>query len=167
MTDVWIRNQVHSLDWGQASFLLASVPNGLTLLRIHFQWGLWGVTSADEPTGSTATQLAAFGIATQSDTAGTTPPSPYSHPDDVDAPLARWVYYESRFPIIMGSRPGKPGTVQWRDSGQGGPLSTKGMVNASVGVGHVLNVYASWDTAAAWATSGQAQYWLWSSVLYG
>jgi len=162
----WIRSQVHSLDWGQNQYLLASVPNGQTLVRIRFQWGFWGVTSADDPTAATATNLAAFGIATQSDTAGTTPPSPYSHPNDVAAPLARWVYYEARFPIIMGQRDGSPGAVQWRDSGQGGPLSTEGMVTASVGVGHVLNVYASWDTAAAWTTSGRAQYWMWASVLY-
>lgn len=163
---VWVRGQIHSQDWGAGHLLLASVPNARTLARIHFQWGFWGTSSSDDATAATATNLAAFGLVTQSDTAGTTPPSPYVHPDDVAAPLARWLYYEARFPIVMGQRDGTPGLTQWRDSGQGGPLSSKGQVLAAVGVGHVLNVFASWDTEASWTTSGRAQFWTWASVYY-
>jgi hypothetical protein len=162
----WQRGETHSIDWGRAATLLTTVPDGKTLVRVHFQWGFWGTTLSDDPTASAATDVAAFGIVSQTVAHGTTPPSPILDPGDAAAPTERWLYWEARFPIVMGGRQGSPGLTQWRDSGQGGPLSTKGQVTASGGSGLGLNIWGSFDTAAIWPASGRSQFWVWWSALY-
>ena len=163
---VWTRGQVHSLNWGYNAFQIATVPAGLTLQRVRFQWGMWGVTPLVSPTAATATQLMVFGLYTTPSTVGGSPPSPYTSAGDPSPPMQRWVYWEARFPVIMGQVHGRPGAVQWRDSGAGQELSSKGMVLANVASPATLDVYMVWDVAAAWDSAGRAQFWGWSSTLY-
>jgi hypothetical protein len=162
----WVRTQQHSINWGYSAQLLASVPNGTTLNRIHFGWGFYGTTSGRVTTAAAATQLAQFGICTRSSADSGSPPSPITTPADVGPPLRRWLYWEARFPVVMGHVGGRPGVAQWKDSGGGVELSTKGQVLAAVGSGNTLNVYAVWDTLIPWDTSGVAQFWYWASLLH-
>jgi hypothetical protein len=151
----WVRKEAHSINWGYSSQLIASVPRGQTLNRVHFNWGFYGTTSGRAAVSTTATQRSAFGICSRSSATAGSPPSPITTPGDVAPPLERWLSY------------GRPGVVSWRDTGSPAELSTKGQVVASVPSGDTLNVYAVFDTLIPWDTSGGAQFWYWASLLYG
>lgn len=162
----WSRVWGHSLAWGTQNLLVAHVPHGQTLKRVHFGWGMAGYTSTVCDSMFVANSMIAFGVQTVVSTRVPPPPSPVTGALDINPPLERWLWWETRAPQEITRTEEFPGVVSWRDSGPSQELDGQGQVLANVVGPTTLDVYLSWDTQVAWDASGQAAFWGWASVLY-
>lgn len=162
----WSRVWGHGLAFGRTNLLVARVPAGQTLQRVHFGWGMHGYTSTLCNQAAVRNTMIAFGVQTVASTRALPPPSAVTGADDVNAPLERWLWWEIRPPVEVTRTDEFPGLVTWRDAGRSQELDSQGTVLAAVAGGVTLDVYLSWDTQIPWDASGGASYWGWASVLY-
>lgn len=163
---VWVRTVQANLTWPIGSSLIASVPRGDTLIRVHFGWGFFATTSTTATYTSVANNLMAMGVVTTVGNGSESVPNARTQSSDQDPPTQRWVYLECRGPMIAAIDAAGE-LVAWRDSGNQEPVDTKGMVSAkSIAEGDTLNVWASWAGAGDWDSSGTAQLWYYASLLY-
>lgn len=162
----WSRVWGHSLAWGVNNLLVARVPHGQTLQRVHFGWGMTGYTSTVASAFTVANLMIAFGVQTVSSSRALPPPSAVTGANDINPPLERWLWWETRTPVEVTRTEEFPGLVAWRDSGPTAELDGQGQVLASVAAGVTLDVYLSWDTQVPWDPSGSAAFFGWASVLY-
>lgn len=163
----WVRTFGTFLNWSSGNQLIAEVPPGHTLLRVHFQWGFGGETSPlYGAMVNTRTAVQAFGLVTV--VHGTAVPNAITARNDQAPPKQRWIYWETRSPVVGGLDLTGGGVVSWRDSGGGGELSSKGQVaNTASGTTTSVDLYASWAAQpSAWDASGEAHVWFWASALY-
>lgn len=162
----WVRTVQSNLSWGTGSSSIARVPQGSTLLRVHFGWGFYGDTSAQVNLATVSNNLQVMGICTTVGTGSETPPNARTQSSDVSPPTQRWVYWEARSPKIAAIDI-VAGLVTWADSGAQSPVDTKGMVSAkSIPSGDTLGVWASWSPAASWDSTGSVNLWYWAALLY-
>ncbi len=152
--------------FGKQDLLVARVPAGQTLKRVHFGWGMGGYTSTVASAFTVANYALYFGVQTVSSSRALPPPSPINQADDINPPLERWLWWETRTPVEVTRTEEFPGLVAWRDSGPTAPLDAQGMVLANLVAPKTLDVYLSWDTQVAWDASGSAAFFGWASVLY-
>lgn len=145
---------------------LDSLGPGVTLRRVRFRWGFYGDTAPNADLAFAAVNLATFGICTTIGDGTETPPNPRLAPDDAAPPTQRWVYWETRAPVVT-ALDGQAGIVTWRDSGSTEETSTRGQVLATglSGSDH-LNVWITTATAYTWDPSGSAIIWYaWSMLV--
>lgn len=162
----WVRTVQANLGWTSGSHLIASVPRGDTLLRVHFGWGFYGDTSLTTDLQAVSQNLQVMGIVTTVGNGSETPPNARTASGDVAPPTQRWVYWEGRGPRLADV----DSTAElafWQDSGAQELVDTKGMVSGkSIPSGDTLNVWASWAAAAAWDSTGNVNLWFYASLLY-
>jgi hypothetical protein len=162
----WQRGVLANLDFESGSELLVKVPQGDTLLRVHFGWGFYGDTSTTTDLQSVSQNLQVMGLCTTVGTGSETPPNARTASSDEDPPTERWVYWEGRAPRL-GAYNDTAELAFWQDSGAQEPVDTKGMVSAkTIPDGDTLNLWASWAAASAWDDTGNVNLWLYYSALY-
>lgn len=162
----WVRTVQSDLSYASGSSLIASVPRGSTLLRVHAGWGFNGNTRSTAAIYDVERNIQVMGIVTTVGTGTESVPNARTQSGDQVPPAQRWIYWEARSPRLVGWDSGGD-VALWNDSGAQAPVDTKGMVSAkTIPVGDTLNVWASWAAAGAWEGNGRVNLWYWASLLY-
>lgn len=162
----WVRTIQSSLAWTEGTQLLASVPRGSTLIRVHFGWGWQGTTAADVGYLSVASNLQVMGLVTTVGTGSETAPNARTASGDESPPSERWIYWEGRASTLVQIDPTGT-TAFWQDTRNQESVDTRGMVSAkTIAVGDSVNLWASWAAAGAWPASGSVDLWCYASILY-
>jgi hypothetical protein len=144
---------------------VASINNGQTYLRNHIRWGFQGTTSTTVNIHAVEQNIVSFGLATVAGTISTAPPDARLNSGDVSPPLERWVYWETRAPVVAAIDD-DAGVIVWRDSGATEETDTRGQVLATgLAGGDNLFLWASWAAPFAWDTSGAVVLWQGISTL--
>lgn len=166
MTDTWVRTVQAGLSWSAGHSLVASVPRGSTLLRVHFGWGFYGDTSTSDDLAGVALNLQVMGLVTTVGNGTETPPNARTASSNQVPPTQRWVFWEGRAPRIA-TYDSAGSLVIWQDSGSQEPVQTKAMVSAkSIPSGDTLNLWASWAPGLAWPSDGNVNLWYYASLAY-
>ena len=162
----WVRTVSANLAWSSGHSLIAAVPPGSTLERVHFGWGFNGNSRSTSALSDAYQNIQVMGIVTTVGTGTEHVPNARTESGDVAPPQRRWVYWEGRPPRVVGYDSGGD-LVMWADNGAQAPVDTKGMVSAkTVPAGNSLNVWASWAAASAWEANAYINLWYWASLLY-
>lgn len=163
---VWARTVQSDLAWTSGHSLIDSVPQGSTLLRVHFGWGFNGNTRSSAAVYDVERNIQVFGIVTTVGDTTEAVPNARTASSDAAPPTRRWIYWEARAPHVVGWDSGGD-LVLWDDRGPQAPVDTKGMVSAkTIPGGDTLNVWASWAAVNAWETNGRVNLWYWASLLW-
>jgi hypothetical protein len=142
-----------------------AIPPGSSYLRAHLSWGFYGDTSAETDLDAVANNLVTMGLVTTVGNGTETPPDPRVG-TDVAPPTQRWIYWETRAPVVSATFPGTPGIVTWRDSGATEPTDTKGQVLATgFSSPDTLNLWVVWNSPFLWDSSGSSTFWFGVSIL--
>lgn len=162
----WVRTVQADLAWTAGHSLIASVPLGSTLERVHFGWGFNGNTRATSAASDTEHNLQVMGVVTTVGNGTEHVPNARTESADAAPPAQRWIYWEARPPRLVGFSDGAD-LFMWADNGPQAPVDTKGMVSAkTIGAGNTLNVWASWAANGAWESNAYVNLWYWASLLY-
>lgn len=162
----WVRTVQADLTWFSGTSLIANVPRGKTLVRIHFGWGFTGSTHTTVDQLATMSNLQVMGICTTVGNGTETPPNARTQAGDQAPPAQRWLWWEARAPVVSSYDSGAE-WMTWQDSGAQTPVDTKGMVSAkTIPAGDTLNVWASWEAAHTWEQAESVDLWYWASLLY-
>jgi hypothetical protein len=163
MTNAWARGAQQSYSLPTGNVLLASLSAGQSILRVRFGWGFYGDTPLQTTIAAAAANLVVWGLVTTVGDGSETVPDPRTDPGDVDPPTQRWLWWETRAPIVQAAA---PGLVVWGDSGPQEPCDAKGQVLATgLGDGQTLNLWASWALGYGWDAAGTGSIWLGYSIL--
>lgn len=162
----WLRG-INAEPWGLTQWQgLDSLGAGITLRRVRFRWGFYGDTSPSADLAFAAVNLMTFGIVTTVGNGTETPPNPRTASYDADPPTQRWIYWETRAPVVTAVD-SAGGIVTWKDSGSTEETSTRGQVLATgLPEGDNLNVWITTAAAYDWDPSGSAIIWYaWSMLI--
>jgi hypothetical protein len=162
----WVRGAFNT-TWGTHTWgLVDSLGSGITIRRIRFRWGLFGTIPVPGDMGAMASNFATLGFVTTVGDGTEVPPNPQTSPEDADPPLERWLYWETRAPIVTAVS-GSAGVVAYRDSGSTEETSSKGQVLATgLPDGDSLNLWVSIGAAYDWDAGGEALLWAaWSLLI--
>lgn len=162
MTLAWTRVSFNNQPLTQFFQSIVQLNPGQTLLRTHFGWGIGGFSPARENPQNIMNSGIVFGLVTADQ--GSTPPTPIVHPGDVARPRQRWLWMETRYPVVTAIM-GDGDLVTWTDSRQGEPTDTKGEVAVPSGLGHVVFLYASWDIKLNFPVDGNWALYFWANCL--
>ena len=168
MGTTWFREVIGRSDYAVGSGWLCAIPNGSTYNRIRWSWGFTGVTSDIVDVAAVAGNLLVAGLVTTFGNGTETPPNPVSASSDADPPTLRWLWWETRAPVITAASHGA-GIIGWRDSGSQEIPDVKSQVKATgVPGGDTLNLWFSYASAigAGWDPSGSVQIWVSASCLF-
>ncbi len=166
MTDTWHRTVQANLSYTSGTSLIASVPQGDTLLRVHFGWGFYGDTSTSADLAAVSQNLQVMGLVTTVGTGTESVPNARTAAGNASPPTERWIYWEGRAPRIA-AYDATGMLALWQDSGSQEPVQSRGMVSAkSIPAGDTLNLWASWAAAGAWDASGSSNLWYYASVAW-
>lgn len=114
----------------------------------------YGDTPVEFDLQQTAANIITFGLATTIGNGSETPPDPRTQSGDVAPPTQRWIYWETRAPIVTALS-ADAGIATWRDSGSTEPTDTKAQVLAQgLPGGDTLNLWAIWRPALGWDPAG-------------
>lgn len=165
MAGQWVRGSNVANVWTGGTWLIASVPAGLTISRIRFGWGFY----LDSPVlgyyQNVAFNLMIWGLVTTIGNGTETVPGPRTSPGDAAPPTQRWLWWETRQPTIT-SISEESGVVAWRDSGPQEPTDAKGQVLATgIPAGDTLNLWASWQGGFGLDADVNPVIWSSASVL--
>lgn len=162
----WIRGIQSGLAWTSGYNAFVGLPRGATLLRTHFGWGFGGDSASTANLTGISANLQAMGICTTVGDGTEAVPNARTQSSDQAPPTNRWIYWETRAPIVA-TFDGTNDLVTWRDSGPQAPVDSKGQVSAkSIPEGDSLNIWASWAAAGDWDVTGNVNLWYWFSILY-
>lgn len=110
--------------------------------------------------------MAVFGLVTTIGNGTETVPNAIRDAGDAAPPTQRWVHWEVRQPVVTAVDEAA-GVITWRDSGpQQAPDVKVNVLATGIPAGQTLNLWASWDVVNGWDASGDASFWLYTSVLY-
>lgn len=145
MATQWLRAFNQAETWTGGTWLLASIPAGDSIVRIRFSWGFYIDTPSLTDMQNVSANLFAFGWVTTVGN-GTEPvPSAKTSPGDAAPPLERWLWWETRQPVVTAIDEAA-GVIAWRDSGPQDRMDGRGQVLASpIPPGDTLNLWASWE----------------------
>lgn len=161
---VWTRTQEQGLTYSDGHFKLAAISPGDTLIRVHMQWGLVGTSTLETSIAGLGSNLITMGLVTTVGDGTETPPAAQSASSDANPPTERWIYWETRTPVVSAISK-RADLVAWRDSGPQEAVDTKGMVSAkTVPAGQYLNLWASWQALGGWTPTGEVNIWFSASV---
>jgi hypothetical protein len=162
ITTEWKRTVQLGYSYPSGSVLLGSIVSGARLTRVRFSWGFYGDTSPDTSMFTVASNLHAFGLVTTVGDGTETPPDARTQSADQAPPTQRWIWWESRAPMVTAFG---PGVVTWRDTPPQETVDTKGQVLATgIPDGQYLNLWASWALAYDW-DSPDWFLWVAASIL--
>lgn len=162
----WVRSVQANLSFTSGNALIANIPRGSTLVRVHFGWGFYGTTHATANPVHTANNLQVMGVCTTVGDGTEAVPNVRTQSADQSPPSGRWLWWEARAPVISSYDSGAE-LISWRDSGAQTPVDAKGMVSAkAIPAGDTLNLRASWAAAFAWEANESNNLWFWASILY-
>lgn len=158
----WVRTVQTSYDLPQGNLLMASLAAGQSIMRIRFGWGFHATTGFDTDLHFLAENLVVWGMVTTIGNGSETVPDPRTNPGDADPPTQRWLWWESRRPVLQASM---PNVAIWSDSGPQEPCDAHGQVLATgIPAGDTLNLWASWAMGYDW-DPGPAFIWFGASIL--
>jgi hypothetical protein len=159
MAYVWNRGTNTSDLWFANVNPIAAMSAGQTLVRCRFRWGFYADTSTMVDLTAVSTNIMSWGIVTTIGNGTETVPNARTAAGDASPPAQRWLYWETRAPIIA-SFDQAGGVVTWRDSGATEETSTRGMVKApAMAPGDQLNIWFSYAAAFSWDPSGSTNVW--------
>lgn len=165
ITFVWRRETFTSFAYSGGAVLLTPVGAGHTIVRCHIRWGFHGDTPVDIDIQGVANSILTMGLVTTIGDGTETPPNPRTASGDAAPPTQRWIYWETRSPVVTAIDSGA-GIITWRDSGATEPTDTKGQVLAQgIPSGDTLNLWATWAPSFGWDASGSALVWGSASIL--
>lgn len=165
MAGQWIRGSNAAANWTSGTWLIASVPAGLTISRIRFGWGFYIDTPTTDDMQNEAFDLMIWGLVTTIGNGTETVPNPRSSPGDAAPPTQRWLWWEVRAPVVSAID-NAANVVTWRDSGPQEPTDARGQVLATgIPAGDTLNLWASWSGAYTPDTDNNTVVWSSASVL--
>jgi hypothetical protein len=160
MTFTWTRAVNTSNNWSTNTVIISSMSAGQTLVRVRFRWGFYGDTSTMTDLARVSQSVMAFGIVTTIGNGTEHVPNALSESGDASPPAQRWLYWESRAPVVS-SFDQAGNVVTWRDSGSTEDTQSRGMVKApAMGAGDTLNIWASSAAVLAWDASGTPTLWM-------
>ena len=141
---------------------MASIPAGLTISRIRFSWGFYIDTPALDDMSNVAFNTMVLGLVTTVGNGSETVPNPRLNPGDAAPPTQRWLWWETRNPVVTAVSEGA-NVITWRDSGPQEPTDAKGQVLATgIPSGDTLNLWASW--AAAYGPDANSTHVVWAGA---
>lgn len=165
MAGQWIRGTNASPNWNSDTWLIASVPAGLTISRIRFSWGFYVDTRAVEDYQNLAFNLMVWGLVTTIGNGTESVPNPRTSPGDAAPPTQRWLWWEARSAVVTAIDEAA-GAATWRDSGAQEPSDARGQVLATgIPSGDTLNLWASWAGAYGLDSDVNPVIWGGASVL--
>lgn len=163
----WQRSWFSDQFWQRGWQLIGSLTPGQTAARIRFGWGFTGITRVEESFLRLSLQNFIMGVATTIGNQTEEPPSPRVHPEDIDPPSQRWLYWAGCGIQMVTIEPTAT-YAYWKSTDPQEPQGTKGMVTTRgvfIPDGQFLNIWATWEAFEDWPSSGWANVWWWSSVL--
>lgn len=165
MSTQWLRAFNTAQTWTGGTWLLAEIPAGVTLVRLRFSWGFYFDTPSLTDMQNVASNLFAFGwVTTVGNTTETVPPAKTS-PGDAAPPLQRWLWWETRQPVVSAIDE-LAGVIAWRDSGPQDRMDARGQVLASpIPPGDTLNLWASWEGNYGLDAAANPAIWMGVSAL--
>jgi hypothetical protein len=161
----WFRGTQAGLLWGVNGEILVQVLQGVTYSRARFRWGFYGDTSTSVDLNFVSQNLMSFGLVTTIGNLTEPVPNPRTQSGNQSPPAQRWLYWETRAPVITAIDAGGS-LVTWQDSGSSELTDTRAQVKApAMASGDSLNLWASFAPAFSWDPSGSAQIWYGWEVL--
>jgi len=162
MSTTWTRTVQTGIDWGSQTSLIVAMAPGTTLRRVRFAWGFYGYTAPTASYVTTANNAMVLGLCTVASTHSV--PNARTSSSDVNPPLERWIWWESRVPSVKAySIDGS--VVIWEASEPQETVDSKAQVSSTVPSGDTLGLWVSAAPAGAWDASGVAYLWYSASVL--
>lgn len=168
MATHWYRTQQVNNGYQAGYLWQCAIPSGATYRRIRWSWGFAGVTADTADIYATMLNLQIAGLCTTIGDGTEVPPNAAIGSSDVDPPTQRWLWWETRQPVITAVDHAA-GVITWRDSGPQEIPDVKTQVLATgIPGGDTLNLWFSWQSAAnaPWDASGSQVLWVSTSVLY-
>lgn len=158
----WIRTLNSSGDWGPATWHIAAIPAGLTIARIRFSWGFVLDSPAVTDIQAIYNNLMVLGLVTTVGNGTESVPNPRTSPGDAAPPTQRWLWWETRAPIVTAMS-NELGVIMWRDSGPQEETDARGQVLATgIPAGDTLNLWASW--AGAFGPDSDVNFRIWAAA---
>jgi hypothetical protein len=167
MTVNWVRNYSSGTGLVFAHNLLASVPSGGILRRVHYGWRCTATTSTLYSAANILDTQIAVGIVTGYPAASYSVPNPLLSPGNVAPPVERWLRWEVRGfePITWGNQ--DDDVVTWRDSGPVEATDDRAPVTAATPNAAALGVYLVWAPSRTdFPGAGYVSVSTWWSVMY-
>jgi hypothetical protein len=159
----WRRSALRQAILDSGTYWYDAIPAGDTYLRVHIRWGFYADTPISTSLSDVMANLVTFGICTTIGNGTEAVPNPINASGDAAPPTQRWIYWETRAPVITAVSQGAK-IVTWQDSGSTESTDTKGQVLATgLPAGSTLNLWASWASQTTWGQF-QANVNLWHSV---
>lgn len=162
MATSWRRVYISSTDWINGTFWMHAIPAGQTLLRIRFSWGFYLDTPVVTDMQNVAFNLLNWGLVTTVGNGSETPPNANSSTGDAAPPTQRWLWWETRQPLVTAIDE-SAGVIAWRDSGPQDRQDARGQVLATgLPAGDTLNVWASWS--GQYGLPSDTNFCVWTSA---
>lgn len=163
----WYRVLNHAPHYDVGWLWQCAIANGSTYRRIRWSWGFSGHTADTVDVQAIQSNLVVAGLCTTIGNGTEVPPEPIAHSGDVAPPTQRWLWWETRQPIVTAVDH-EAGLITWRDSGaQEIPDVQVPVLATGIPGGQSLNLWFSWQsTGGAWDQSGNLQLWVSTATLY-
>lgn len=142
-----------------------AIAAGNSYVRVHFRWGFHLDAPIETDIQNVCSNLVSFGICTTVGNGSETRPNARSGSADVDPPTQRWIYWETRAPVVTAIDTAA-GVMTFRDSGPTEPTDTKGQVLATgLPAGDSLNLNTCWASASTFDASINTLIWVSTSIM--
>jgi hypothetical protein len=162
---VWRRNTEISFNMGPTFNWEHAIAEGNTYLRTHIRWGFHLDAPLTTDIQAICSNIVTLGLATTIGNGSEARPNARSGAADQAPPTQRWIYWETRAPVVTSIDQGA-GVITFRDSGSTEPSDTKGQVLATgLPSGDSLNLSSIWDSANAFDSSVNTVLWVSLSML--
>jgi len=162
---VWGRHTFTSFNYARDYVNFSRIPNGYSYLRFRFRWGFAADTPTTVDMQAISNNIISFGLVTVAGDGTEIPPNARTQAADQDPPTQRWVYWETRQPVVT-ALDNASGVIAWRDSGSTEETDSKGQVLATgLTGGQDLDLWATWASVGPWEPTGHAVIWVGISVL--
>jgi hypothetical protein len=161
----WRRNTFTTFTLAAGFNWEHAIAAGDTYMRVHLRWGFYLDCPPTLDLAFIASNICSFGLVTTIGNGTETRPNARTGAADAAPPTQRWIYWETRAPVITAADEGS-GIVAWRDSGTGEPSETKGQVLATgIPAGDTLNLSSVWAFAQGFDSSVNGVVWVSTSIL--
>lgn len=162
----WRRNTFVGFDMGPTYNWEDAISAGNTYLRCHIRWGFHLDAPIATDIQNICSNIVTLGLATTVGNGSETRPNARSGSADVDPPTQRWIYWETRAPVVSAIDDAA-GVITFRDSGATEPSDTKGQVLATgLPAGDSLNLSSIWSSASAFDSTVNTLIWVSISILH-
>jgi hypothetical protein len=167
MALTWQRSFFADSNYAVGGFWLSAIPNGQTYRRVRWSWGFTAITPTTVDMVSVTFAPMTMGLVTTYGTGTETPPNARSASSDQAPPTRRWIWWETRQPVVSAID-ADADVVAWRDSGPQEEVDTKVNVLAvGAPAGQTLNLWASWAASYNPFAAPEVTVWVSAAVLYG